>query len=248
VRRVPQTPVLRLGILTLLLISERYSSIPLIAFQLSISTIPCKCLYSLANPVLPSPMFSPPNHPASRPTPSFSFASPTTSLVPQILPTFSTAAKYAIRRNACNSIRFMPLLHNFRTLRGWGSPDQARHFFSSSFCFRIDPLTHSSTNSFRCNAYKKHGVRSTLLCASSAHSASPRYPFFFSQFFLPTRSIAPWLHRYLITSGHRIAALFSIQVRETHFLPLASHHLQAVPCGGSIQNQTSDTKYGGDCA
>jgi hypothetical protein len=155
---VPQTPVLRLGIFTLLLISERCSSIPLIAFQLSISTIPCKCLYSLANPVLQFSMFSSPNQPASRLKPYFcSTTSATESSVPQILPTFSTAAKCAIRRNACNSIRFMPLLHNFRTPRGWGSHDQARHFFSSSFCFRIDPLTHFSTNSFRCNAYKKHG-------------------------------------------------------------------------------------------
>jgi hypothetical protein len=35
---------------------------------------------------------------------------------------------------------------------------------------------------------------------------------------------------------------------ETLSSPLASHPMQAVPCGGSIKNQASEFQYGGDCA
>jgi hypothetical protein len=217
--------------------------------------------------MLPFPMFSSTNPRTSRPTPSYSFTSSSaTSSVPQSFPTFSTASKHPTHSNACNSIRFMHLLHSSLDTRGWGSHYQAKHFSPSPFCFQLNPLPtlpltpsvailtyHVNPNSCICNAYKKlRGVRPTPLRATSAHSVSLRYPFsFLSSLSSPDatdRPGSPSLRRYLFTSGRRIAALLPSQVHETHFAPLASHHMQAVPCGGSIQNQTRNTKYGGDCA
>lgn len=145
--------------------------------------------------MLPFLMFSSTDSPTFWPTPSVSLTSiAATSRAPQTLPAFSTASERPTCRNGCNSIRFMLLLHNFRTPRGWGFPKQARRDFSSPPApLPTQPLAHCSPNSFRCNAYKKHRG-ATPLCASSANSASRRY--LFSSPDLLFRS----LRRYIVAS------------------------------------------------
>jgi hypothetical protein len=103
-----------------------------IAIQPPISTIHCKCLYSLANFVVHSFMLSSPNPQISssqRPTPALSRTSSisftcitsfTSSSVAQSLPTFSTPSKHRPHSNARNSIPFMRLLHTSRHHGGGG--------------------------------------------------------------------------------------------------------------------------------
>lgn len=210
--------------------------------------------------MLPFPMFPSTDPPTSRGIPSFSFtSSAATSSVSQSLPTFSTASKHATHSNARISTPFKRLVHSSLDTRGWGSPEQAKYLFSSPFCFPLSsPLTASQTpllpfprttstlTPVSATLTKKRGWGSSLLRASSAHSESLRYPLPFPD--SPYRLVSPSLRRYLFASDHRIADLLPPQVHETHFSPVASHHMQAVPCGGSIQNQKSNTKYGGDCA
>jgi hypothetical protein len=106
-------------------------SLPLIAVQPLSSTVPCKCLYSLANSALPFAMFSSPNPPIccrNRSEQSFSFTSSpsftsSTSISPlaQTLPTFPTPSKHPAHSNARNSIPFTHLLHASLDARGVGS-------------------------------------------------------------------------------------------------------------------------------
>ena len=120
------------------------------AVQLLISTIPCKCLYHLANYVLPFPMFSsanPPIFPFKRLAPAFSYAcSIFTPSFTQSLPAFSTAGKHPTHSSACNSISFRRIVQTSLDTPGVGCQLQSRRFFRSSLRFLLSlsspaPLT-----------------------------------------------------------------------------------------------------------
>ncbi len=113
-------------------------------------------------------------------------------------------------------------------------------------------------NSFICRSYKKHpGVGHPpvpkLLCATSAPSA-PKITFRPSP---PTREsfLLLAVGCELLASTTRRSFLFTslphyffTSPHETLSSPPPSHPMQAVPCGGSIKNQTGKSQIGGDCA
>jgi hypothetical protein len=70
-------------------------------------------------------------------------STPTSNRCTQTLPFFSTAAKCVTRRNCRNSIRFMPLLHNFRT-RGWDAHAPSLLFLCHALPFRYNLVLASS--------------------------------------------------------------------------------------------------------
>jgi|GEM_PF-4915865 len=214
--------------------------------------------------MLPCSMFSSPNPPISflnYLAPALFFPS-SASAVTQTLPAFSTAGKHSAHSNPCNSSRFLRVLHTSHH-----PPDGGRHFQStrllrSPFRFRhpapppptpLTPLeatlTQISTavdskslteilSRFYATFTKNTGGwrpsslrRLCALCASalSFPSSALRFPL-----------VSPSSRRFPIHSRFKHG--------ETHPAPLASHYMHAVPCGGSIKNQMSETKSGGDCA
>jgi hypothetical protein len=171
---VPQTPSLRLGILPFLPAPKRRSSIRLIAIQPSISTIPCKCLYSIANPMLPSPMFSATTLPKSYLIRCATIFGSRSSFIPnsslsraQILPTFSTVSKHRPHRNARISTAFRRLHHSL-CIPGGGGLKRSKHTFAATL------TSHQNPNPCVCNVYKKHGgIYSSRRRLSARRSARP---------------------------------------------------------------------------
>jgi hypothetical protein len=142
------------GALTSLPASHRCSSIPLTAVQSLFSTIPCECLHSLANPVLPFPMFSSSNPLISSRNGlahSFSFASSASiRTVAQVLLIFSTPSKHRTQQR--------PQLHSVHALTsyfsshlGWGSPASGQTFFPIPLSLPTQPASHRCYNSFPCH-------------------------------------------------------------------------------------------------
>jgi hypothetical protein len=192
--------------------------------------------------MLPFPMFSPTNPPIPSLTLSLSSASfAIATSVTQTLPTFSTASKHPTHSNPSNSSHFMRLHRNLWIPGGGGFSSELAILPRS--LFRVtSPLTPVSATLTKFTGegdplFSGLPLRTLRLCVVLFSSPN-----------LCSRLASLSLRRYFFTSLRRISTLFSLQVHETHCAPLASHHMQVVPCGGSIQNQTSNTKYGGDCA
>lgn len=96
-----------------------------------------------------------------------------------VFPSFSTATPLRSRRKSRNSIRFMPLLHDLRTPRGWGSSLAARHPSLAPIPFRINTYgintKHSTLSTFGINTYEKTWGASSLALRACAH-LSRRFP------------------------------------------------------------------------
>jgi hypothetical protein len=207
--------------------------------------------------MLPFPMFSSTNPPTSWPTPSFSsaFSAPLHPchkpfpLFPQRVNIQRTGTPIHPEQWRGASPLFSSVYFTSLWIAGgWGSHGQAKHSFSSPSCFQMDPAPIGVLTPFDATLTKNTGgIHSSLrfLCALCVSALS----FFFS-FFCFFSLLALWPGLHLVTSLplYFLASHHSPQVHETHFASLASHHMQAVPCGGSIQNKMSNTKYGGDCA
>ncbi len=264
--QVPRKPGLRPRLL-IFLPAPHLRSLPLIAVQPPFSTIHCKCLYSLANFVLHYFMLSSPNPQISSSTHSTALSctssicftsstSFTSSHFAQSLPTFSTPNKYGPHTNSRNSISFMRLLHTSLYTPGFFSTFNPITFYDpcpSPAQARLPPPTpRRSPNSFRRNTYKKKRGGGSLLFATPQHP--PRLRVLLSLLLSHPSAAAPPAPKTpqpsLITSLlHYVFTSPPLSSYETLSSPLASHHLQAVPCGGSIKNQTSQSPYGGEeCA
>jgi len=172
-------------------------SVPLIAVRPPISTIHCKYLYSLANPMLPFPMFCSPN------------TSPTRSCP--------------------------------RSLRSAGCHPEKREGSAFLPFFRLAPLLSFTPSPGWSAAYPepRRSTKPFIIRTSEKHVPNP-----FRIRTSKTQDLKPFRIRTYKKTGVG-GAHFK---HETHSHPPPSHHLQAVPCGGSIKNQKSETQYGGDCA
>jgi hypothetical protein len=133
-----------------------HRSFLLIAAQPLNSTVPCKCLYSLANLMLSFSVVSLANPSTSfynRLSPSCSFGFYTHIVTStQIVPFFSTASKQATRRNSYSFIRFMDLLHT-SCHHGGGGADPSQIVAQVTKCNAFFARTEQSRiQSARCKA------------------------------------------------------------------------------------------------
>ncbi len=126
------------GGLAVLPASRHRSSIPPNTLQPPISAIPCKCLYSLANRVLPFPMFSPPSAPLTQCSPLLRASSPVIVLTFNFKP--STFNLLSLTPFFATLAASPQLIENPATL----SP------FAATLTDRVKP------KSFACHSYKKH--------------------------------------------------------------------------------------------
>lgn len=215
-------------------------------------------------------MFSSPKPPFSflnSLAPTFSFTSSFSYSVTQILPTFSTASEHSTYSNTCNSIRLMRLLDTSLYTPGGGRPFQAKCLFQSPFYFRLSSPPPASLNPLEATlthisaAADSKSLTETLSCfyatltkntggPPSLHGLSALRVSALSFSMLPSAlSSRPLsLPRYVFASLLRIRTSSRSSPNETHSPSLASHHMHAIPCGGSSKNQTIEIQNGGDCA
>lgn len=203
--------------------------------------------------------------------PTFSFTSCcSTSSVTQILPLFSTAGKLFDAQQRLQLHSSYAVTSRFPVYPGWGSPVPTQRSLPIPFRFLLScphpaPLTPLEATLTQISAavdskslteplsrfyatFTKTGGWVPLLSALSQRTLRLRVIFFYA----PTCALFPSplltsLPLCFLTSHFRTSSSRS-SPNETHSHPLASHHMHAIPCGGSSKNQTIEIENGGDCA